>query len=328
MTELPGFDRRRLLLLLAPLAIYGLTYMVMDQARPGGVPFPHLTVEGLNGLPVGVAAAQAKYHYYWLSSYVVLTAVCLAVCFSAGLALRRETPVRDRNVIGWCIALLVLLVVVIELFGGVTRWYKYMGEGLYDAIFTNIATLRYNTALSVYLHGQNIIKIAVAVSVVVLSVCMILTLKRPPEHWSMADKARFLRRAQLAQRNYLQQAALVYVFAVIAMIAGMYWPLPFLDGNEAQAAYLDLLTGVAILQGVAFSLGAAAVYLPAALVLRQWSEAVTKDLAGESVMDGETEAAVETLAIHPFDQLRQVAMMIMPMLVSLAPLLGGISGLG
>ena len=36
------FKRRRLFLLLIPLAIYALTYMVIDQTRPVGVTFPHL----------------------------------------------------------------------------------------------------------------------------------------------------------------------------------------------------------------------------------------------------------------------------------------------
>lgn len=327
MTQAPGFDRRRLLLLLLPLGIYLLAYMVIDQARPAGVRFPHQELQNLGGDAFKVAAVQAKYHYYWLSAYVVLTAVCLAVSCSAGLALRRETPAGDRNLVGWCVALLVAGVVGIELFGGVTRWYTYMGDGLYDAIFAKMATLKYPSALELFLNGQQVIKIAVAASVVILSTCMILTLKTPPEDASTAEKARYLKRAQNMQKNYLQQTALVYVFAVIAMMAGMYWPLPFLADDAARAAYKELLTGGAILQGVAFSLGAAAVYLPAALLLRQWSESMTGTLTDQSDMDKETEEAVEALSINPFDQMRQVAIMIMPILVSLTPLLDGITKL-
>lgn len=327
MTGAPGFDRRRLLLLLLPLAIYGLAYLVIDQARPAGVTFPHVEFEGFGDVAFAVAAGQAKYHYYWLSSYVLLTAVCLAVGCSAALALRRETPAGDRNTVGWCVALLIGLVVVVELFGGVTRWYTYMGEGLFDAIFAKVPTVNYPSALSVFLNGQQVIKIAVAATVVVLSTCMILTLKTPPPDATTAEKARWLKRAQDQQKNYLQQTALVYVFAIIAMMAGMYWPLPFLTGADAPAAYMDLLTGAAILQGVAFSLGAAAVYLPAAVLLRQWSETVTGSVADQPEVDKETAAAVEALSINPFDQLRQVAIMILPILVSLTPLLDGITKL-
>lgn len=323
----PGFDRRRLLLLLLPLGIYVLAYAVIDQARPAGVKFPHLEFETLSDVPFDVAARQAKYHYYWLSSYVVLTAVCLAVSCSAALALRRETPSGDRRIVGWCVVLLIALVIIVELFGGVTRWYTYLGDGLFDTIFTKVPALKYPSALALFLNGQQVIKIAVAVSVVVLSTCMILTLKTPPADATTAEKARWLKRAQDQQKNYLQQSALVYVFAIIAMMAGMYWPLPFLPDKEASAAYMELLTGSAILQGVAFSLGAAAVYLPAALLLRQWSETVTGGLSHQPELDKDTAEAVEALSINPFDQLRQVTIMILPILVSLTPLLDGITKL-
>jgi hypothetical protein len=327
MTVGPGFDRRRLWLLLVPLGIYALAYAVIDQARPAGVPFPHLEFQRWDDVPFAVAAEQAKYHYFWLSSYVVLTAVCLAVGTSAAVALRRETPRRDASAVRVAVGLLVALVVAVELFGGITRWYTYLGEGLYDSIFAHVPTLKHSSALAVFLNGQQVIKIAVAIAVVVLSACMILTLKTPPPGDSVAQKARFLQRAMATQRNLLQQTALVYVFAVIAMIAGMYWPLPFLADDAARAAYRNLLTGSAILQGVAFSLGAAAVYLPAALLLRQWSEAVTHEAADAPSADDDTEAALEALAVHPFDQFRQVAMMVLPMLVSLGPLLTGFSSL-
>ncbi len=327
MTSAPGFNRRRLLLLLLPRAIYVLAYAVIDQARPAGVQFPHLVPADLGDAAFKAAAGQAKYHYYWLNSYVVLTAVCLAVSCSAGLALRRETPCSDRNIIAWCVGLLIAVVVFVELFGGITRWYTYLGDGLYDAIFAKMATLKHPSALTIFLDGQQVIKIAVAVSVVVLSMCMILTLKTPPDGASTADKARFLKRAQNLRKNYFQQTALVYVFAVIAMMVGMYWPLPFLADDAAKAAYMELLTGSAILQGVAFSLGAAAVYLPAALMLRQWSETMTVQLADHPAADKETEEAIEALSINPFDQMRQVAIMIMPILVSLTPLLDGITKL-
>lgn len=327
MMGAPGFNRWRLLLLLLPLGIYAIAYAVIDQARPAGVQFPHLTLESMGDGAFKAAAEQAKYHYYWLSSYVILTAVCVAVGCSAGLALRRETPPGDRNIVGWCIAFLVALVVGVELSGYVTRWYTYLGDGLYRAVFAEMATLKYPSALSVFLNGQQVIKIAVAVSVVVLSTCMILTLKTPPDSATIAEKARYLKRAQNMQKNYLQQTALVYVFAVIAMMAGMYWPLPFLPDEAAKAAYMELLTGSAILQGVAFSLGAAAVYLPAALLLRQWSETMTVVMTDQPEPDQETVAAIEALSINPFDQMRQVAIMIMPILVSLTPLLDGITKL-
>ena len=268
-----------------------------------------------------------SHHYYWLSSYVVLLAVCLAVSCSAGLALWRETPAAHRRTVGLCVVGLVALVIVVEFYCDVTRWYQYVGKGLYDAIFHNFAALNHPSALKLFLDGQQVIKIAVAVAVIVLSASMILTLKTPPESASAAEKARFLKHAQNMQKNYLQQTALVYVFAVIAMMAGMYWPLPFLTGEGTTEAYKELLTGSAIMQGVTFSLGAAAVYLPAALVLRQWSEQMTAALMHQPSIDKNTEKAIEALSANPFDQLRQVAIMIMPILVSLTPLLDGITKL-
>jgi len=50
------------------------------------------------------------------------------------------------------------------------------------------------------------------------------------------------------------------------------------------------------------------------------------ELAG-APPDKENAAAIEALAVHPFDQFRQISMMVMPMLVGFLPLLGDVSNL-
>jgi hypothetical protein len=47
----------------------------------------------------------------------------------------------------------------------------------------------------------------------------------------------------------------------------MYWPMPFLADDATRDAYRQLVVGAAVLQGVGYSLGIAAIYLPPALLL-------------------------------------------------------------
>ena len=54
---------------------------------------------------------------------------------------------------------------------------------------------------------------------------------------------------------------------------------------------------------------------------------MTAALTHQPSIDKNTEKAIEALSANPFDQLRQVAIMIMPILVSLTPLLDGITKL-
>lgn len=103
MSGAPGFDRRLLLLLLLPLGIYALTYLVIDQARPANVSFPHVEFQHYRELPYGIQAAQSKYYYFWLSSYVLLTGVCIAVACGAGMALWREARRHDQALVWLCV---------------------------------------------------------------------------------------------------------------------------------------------------------------------------------------------------------------------------------
>ena len=102
----------------------------------------------------------------------------------------------------------------------------------------------------------------------------------------------------------------------MAVLSWMYWPLPFLADAVEVERYTELLMGAAVLQGVAFSLGIAAIYLPPALMLRNRIAQLAGDFEGHD----EAAATVQaSLATHPFDQFRQVAIIVLPTLVSMLP---------
>lgn len=309
-----------MLLVLLPLAVYVVVYTVIDQARPAGIVFETIAQESFGS----VAAAEGRHRYYWLSAFILLTAVSLAVAGSAGLALFRETPPKDRRFAYGFVALVALAVIAAEVSGVAARWYTYLGDDLFVSIFSQVESKGEGSALSVFLVGQEVIKGSAALAIVLLAACLIMTLAEPPACVSLAARAKHAAAAAARQRLYLQQAALVYVFAVLAMLSWMYWPLPFLADDTVRNEYQNLVMGAAVLQGVAFTLGVAAIYLPPALLLRQRSVEIASRVGESSELDEETRAAIGPLATHPFDQFKQVAAMLMPALVSLTPAITGL----
>ena len=311
------FDRRLLVLALLPLAIYALVYIVIDRARPTGLEFAIIDPAEF----AKVAAAEGQLRYYWLSAFVLLAAVSLAVAASAAMSLYRDAPRRDRGIIFGLVSLAAVAVIGSEVMGVAARWYTYLGEGLFETIFSQITVGADGdlTLLQAFKIGQEVIKGSAAVALLLLTAGLIVTLTRPPTDASFKARAQHIAAAALRQRTYLQHAALVYVFAMLSMLAWMYWPSPFLASDAVRNDYKDLVMGAAILQGTAFSLGVAAIYLPPALLLRHRSTMLTSSIGPDTELDPETEAAFEPLSVHPFDQFRQVAVMMMPVMVSLLP---------
>ena len=148
---------------------------------------------------------------------------------------------------------------------------------------------------------------------------MILTLARS-EVVTPEQRAAQLARALARQRGYLMLSATVYVFALVAMLSWMYWPLPFLADDSVRADYRQLVVGAAVLQGIGYSLGIAAIYLPPALLLRLRAERLADAASGKG-KTAEAWLRDQGLDSQPLDQLRQVAALLMPTLVSLLPAL-------
>jgi hypothetical protein len=322
---MPGrvFDRRLLWLLLLPLAVYGSVYLVVDQVRPTGLSFATIPPERF----ADVAAAEALHRYFWLSAFLILTAVSLAVATSAALALFREAPGQDLRLVFGLFVTVAVVIIVSEATGVAQRWYTYLGNGLFDSVFARVSVDGVGSALHVFKVAQEIIKATTAVAILLLTACLLMTLSRPAGDLSLTEHAEYLAAAIARQRVYLQQAAVVYVFAVLAMLSWMYWPLPFLASDALRADYKGVVMGAAVLQGVAFSIGIAAIYLPPALLLRCRAEALAHGVGPAVAIDEETRAALSPLAPHPFDQFRQVATMVMPALVGLLPVINDLFGI-
>jgi hypothetical protein len=309
------FDRRLLLWALVPALSYGLVYFLLDNERPMPlffelVPFSQFAEKG---------AEEAQRRYVWLSTFALLTVVCIGVAASTGAALARETLRRDRwlvfGIVGGLVSL-VLADVYFQVLG--QRWHTFLGDGLYERIFKLVAAAGYPSAFEQFLLGKEVIKAATISALIVLSFAMIATLKKPPAGLSRAVKAKVIGAAIARQRVFLNQAALVYVFAVVAMLSWMYWPLPYLTEAAAQD-YRKVLTGAAALQGVGFTLGVAAVYLTPAFILRARAESLASEILLHGGSDTQIAHEIGPLAAHPFDHLRQVMTMVMPVIVSLLP---------
>lgn len=318
-----AFDRRLLWLLLLPLAVYALVYVVVDQVRPSGLSFNVIASQKF----ADVAPTEALHRYFWLSAFLMLTTVSLAVAASAAIALFRETPPRDRRLMFGLVVMVALVIIASEVMGVAQRWYTYLGNGLFDSIFSQIAVDGVGSALHVFKIGQEVIKATTAVAILLLTACLLMTLSRRTGDLSVSERAEDLAAAIARQRVYLQQAALVYVFAVLAMLSWMYWPLPFLASDTVRTEYKDVVMGAAVLQGVVFTIGIAAIYLPPALMLRRRAEALAAGIGPSASVDPETRAALSPLAPHPFDQFRQVATIVLPALAGLMPALNDLLGL-
>ena len=122
--------------------------------------------------------------------------------------------------------------------------------------------------------GLNITKILGATALIIITVGCLYTLSYPTNHYRNPNnetRAQYIRHLiyqfQML-RTYLWQASIVFIFAVIAMISWMFWPFAFLLNSDAQQAYMDLVVGSMLLQGVGYTLAISAIYLPPELVLR------------------------------------------------------------
>jgi hypothetical protein len=311
----PTIDRRLLALAIIPVSIYILTYAVIDNARPTGIVFA--TVSIAPPLEIKVAAVEAKLRYFWLSALVLLTAVSLAVGASSLLSVWRDSPKRDRKLVLGLVVLASVLVMMVERSSLTEHWYAHMGHGLFRSVFGRMPEGGMS-ALEVLDLGLDVSKGATAIALVALVACFLMTLTRPPQGASEQAVADHFKKAFARQRTYLQHAALLYVFAVMAVISWMYWPLPFFADAANLSSYRELLVGAAVLHGVTFSLGVAAIYLPPAMLLRSRALEYAVDLP----VDGQAaEQLRSTFATNPMDQLRQVAVMIAPALVSILPAL-------
>ncbi len=168
--------------------------------------------------------------------------------------------------------------------------------------------------------GLDLVKALGAVALILIATALILTLARTGGAESPDQRAKHLAGAQARQRAYLEQGATVYVFALIAMLSWLYWPLPFLADADTKEVYRQLVVGAAVLQGVGYSLGIAAIYLPPALLLHlrvaELAREVTDD--AEGAQDWLRESGLET---QPLDQLRQAAALLLPTLVGVLPAL-------
>ncbi|MCA8929443.1 MAG: hypothetical protein KDC18_15370 [Alphaproteobacteria bacterium] len=322
-----AFDRRYLLLLILPLTVYALVYAVLDPARPMQVTFP---VIDRDAFPT-VAGEEARQRYFWLSAFTLLTAVALGIAMGAALSVWRLAPRRDRGLVFLLMAVVLGAVAAVELSGSVTSWYVYLGKNLFLSIFPYIRTGEHATAMQAFLTGQAVIKIATAAALVPLAVGLVLTLSRPAEGATLAARARSLASATEQQKAFLRHAALLYVLALLAVWAWMYWPIPFLKDPPGSTtvtdAYNGLATGALLLQGVAFSIGVAAIYLPPALLLRHRAALLTRQIEDDPSDDGDedADAVLAFLSVHPIDYLRQALALVLPALVSLLPSLQSIA---
>ncbi|MBK8174204.1 MAG: hypothetical protein IPK66_02570 [Rhodospirillales bacterium] len=312
------FDRRSLLLALVPAAVYVLLYWVLNVTRATSIGFAILDAQAFGD----VAAAEAHYRYLWVSAFLLSCAVSLAVAVNCAFSLWASTPPRERRFIFTVLAAIAVLFIAIESVPGIPgqeRWYAEMGEGLYRSIFGRLPARPDGDALLRLLDvGLDLTKAFGAVALVLITTALIVTLAQNASATTPERRAEQFARALARQRTYLQQGTAVYVFALIAMLSWMYWPMPFFADEATRVAYRQLIVGTAVLHGVTYSLGIAAIYLPPAVLLY----CRIASLAGEAA--GPREGASDWLrdnglAMQPLDQLRQIAAMLLPAFVSVLP---------
>ena len=330
------FDRRYLWLATVPIGIYLLFYFVLGLTRNTGISFEVVGSAEFEG----VAFAETKYRYLWISAFWVSCVVSLAVIVSAFLTLFRETPQRHRAFVVWLVVVFTLAVTAYEngqVLGSGVPWYEDMGAGLYKTTLGQMPVsigqpfepVAYEDSVLRMLDvGFALVKFFGTIALVIIGMGSILTLthlvaaKEGASAPSVESRARHLSRNVALLKAYLYQGAVVFVFAVLAMISWMLWPLGFLKGDEAQGQYRDLLVGAAILRGVGYTIGVASLYLPPAVLLRQR----VKRLARQALVgaeDDNVEAWLQKRGLHfqPLDELRQLAAVLLPAFVSAAPLL-------
>ena len=165
--------------------------------------------------------------------------------------------------------------------------------------------------------GLNTVKFLGVVALGLVSGGLVLTLAEPTRQRSAEEHAAGLARAAARQKELLQHGATVYVMAIIAMLAWMHWPLPYLESETIRGQYRDLLLANALVQGMVYSLGIAAIYLPTAMLLRRR----IADLAETTPDATPTWLREQGLEAQPFDQLRQMATVLLPAIIGILPAL-------
>lgn len=331
-----GFDRRYLLLTAVPMGVYLLFYFIIANTRNVGIEFGVIPFEQFPS----VAHAEAKYRYFWISAFLVSGAVSLAVIASCVMSLYRETPPPHRPLIILLVVFIVVAIAIYESFPDFfeqKRWYEYMGEGLYEAtlgkmpVTTGLNEGPLQPVLQKLDIGLNFVKILGATALIIIGVGSILALSHitaekvdNPKTFTK-HKTKHLARNVARLKNYLYQGSAVYVFAMIAMMSWMFWPIPFLSVDNVKLAYRELVVGSAILQGVGYTLGVAAIYLPPAVLLRhRINRMANQELVGNEAASVEEWLRERGLHFQPLDELRQVAAMLLPVAISAIPALTNI----
>lgn len=333
------FDRRYLFLALVPLGVYALLYFIYAEIRNAGITFDIIPIEQFSN----VAHAELKYRYFWISAFLVSSAVSVSVMFSCAMSLYRETPPRHKKFIIIAVLLLIVGIIIFEWFPGALdrmRWYEYMGAGLYKGSLGEFPITLTLGATDMLLQpdedrilrkldiGLNFVKMFGATALIIIGVASILTLSRitgekidDPEAFQEQTVTHLSRNIALL-KGYLYQGSIVYVFAVIAMISWMFWPIPFLDGPEVRAAYRELLVGSAIIQGVGYTLAVAAVYVPPAVLLRQRvGQMVEEAITGKTAVSADKWLRERGLHFQPIEAFRQFLAVLLPTLISMLPAL-------
>ncbi len=348
------FDLRYLLLIAVPLGVYLLFYFVIGIARNAGIIFDVIPTEQFGS----VAAAEAKYRYFWISAFLVFGAAALAVIASCAMTLHREMPPHRRPLI---ISLIVFFLVAIGFYEALpgrdtSRWYESMGNNLYQCTLGQIdvtsvineagaqpvggdeaaampvpcvvaeASERPVLEQSV-LHmldiGIDLVKVLGAAALIVICAGSILTLShisvdRSDDPTTVTEhETKYLARNVALLKSYLYQSSAVYVFAMIAMMSWMFWPMPFVADAEK---YRELIVGSALLQGVGYTLAVAAIYLPPAVLLRHRVHRMAhRELVDDEAASVESWLRQRGLHFQPLDELRQVAAMLLPVIISAIP---------
>ncbi len=317
-------DRRYWLLAFVPLGVLVLMYLVLDATRRDDVTFAIIAAAEFPS----VAAAEARHRSFWVAAFLLAAAASTAVAASTALGLWRLPLARDRSAIAAIILVVIALVIAAETVGprNEVRWYDAMGRvaGEADArLFRHLfSTLPAGTGMDPVLHlldlGLDAVKVLGTIALTLVGAGLALTLARPRHPLPLDREAAQLADAVARQHALLQQATIVYVLAIVAMLAWMHWPLPYLADKATQDAYRELLLGNALVQGVGYSLGLASLYLPPALLLRRRIADLADASTTTPAATGEWLKA-QGLATLPFDQLRQLGAMLLPTLLSLVP---------
>ena len=352
------FDRRYLLLIAVPLGVYLLFYFIIGNTRNAGIVFDVIPAEQFGS----VAAAEAKYRYFWISAFLVFGAVALAVVASCAMSVHRAMPPHRRPLIISLIVFFFVVIGIFETYPGreASHWYASMGKNLYwctvgqievtsdinEAAAQPVAKIGDEAAaipvrcvvadarerpalkrpaLDMLNIGIDIVKVLGAAALIVIGMGSILTLSRISAESADTPttvterETKYLASNIALLKGYLYQSSAVYAFAMIAMISWMFWPIPFVADVEK---YRELIVGSALLQGVGYTVAVAAIYLPPAVLLRHRVHRMAhRELVDDEAAGVDNWLRQKGLHFQPLDELRQVAAMLLPVIISAVPAL-------